>query len=195
MFNDSKYIISITNLKDSPNVSNLNEYVFLGRSNVGKSSFINALTNKKILAKTSSKPGKTRTINYFLINDLFYLVDVPGYGYASTSAAQRIEFGNIIEKYLKNSKSLRAVFLLIDFKVGPTKDDLLMFDYLKFLGLKVFIVCTKIDKVGVTLRKKHLNNILEKLRLSENSIILTSSINKIGIDKVVELIKKDNSGE
>ena len=150
MFNDSKYIVSITSLKDSPNSNNLNEYVFLGRSNVGKSSFINALTNKKILAKTSSKPGKTRTINYFLIDDSFYLVDMPGYGYASTSATQRLEFGNIIESYLKKSKTLKAAFLLIDFKVGPTKDDLLMFEYLKYLNMNLLLFCTKIDKVGVT---------------------------------------------
>jgi len=195
MFKDSKYVISITNLKDSPNKQYLNEFVFIGRSNVGKSSFINALTNKKILAKTSSKPGKTKTLNFFLIDETFYLVDAPGYGYASTGVDQRVKFGSIIEDYLRNNQCLKAAFLLIDFKVGPTKDDLLMFEFLKFLKIKIIIVCTKTDKIGVTLRKKYQKNILNKLQLNESSVILTSSVSKLGIDKVVEIIDSCNLGE
>ena len=103
MFNDCKYIISTTKRSQSPNVTNLPEFVFLGRSNVGKSSFINALTNRKALAKTSSKPGKTKTMNYFIIDDRFYLIDAPGYGYASRSYGSRLDFGDYIEDYLNKS--------------------------------------------------------------------------------------------
>lgn len=189
MFNDGKFIISITDLEKTPNLTGFNEYVFLGRSNVGKSSFINALLNRKILAKTSSKPGKTRTLNYFLIDDSFYLVDIPGYGYASTGLEQRLQFGNIIEKYLKKSTMLKVAFLLVDFKVGPTKDDLLMFELLKSLKINIKIIATKTDKIGITHRKKHLKKIEESLKLTALNIILTSAETRLGMEKVSELIK------
>ncbi len=112
MFNECKYVISAVSKKQFPNENNLNEFVFVGRSNVGKSSFINALTNRKMLAKTSSKPGKTRAINFFLIDQKMYLVDLPGYGYASHSQSTRESFGNYIEEYLTDNSNLKAVFFI-----------------------------------------------------------------------------------
>ena len=131
MFEKCEFITSATNRGQSPNKQDLSEFVFVGRSNVGKSSIINAITNRKLLARTSSKPGKTITLNYFLIDNSFYLVDVPGYGYASRSLDQRAGFGASIEDYLTDNNNLKVVFLLVDTKVGPTKDDILMYKFLK----------------------------------------------------------------
>ena len=135
MFKKCEYVISAVKKEQYPNRNNLPEFVFLGRSNVGKSSFINAFTERKMLAKTSSKPGKTRTMNFFLIDDEFYLVDAPGYGYANKSYGTRLDFGDYIEEYLRDNLNLKACFLLVDTKVGPTKDDVLMYDYSSSLGI------------------------------------------------------------
>lgn len=186
MFQDCKYIISAVSKKQFPNHQGLNEYVFLGRSNVGKSSLINAITNRKLLAHTSSKPGKTQAINFYLIDNRFYFVDVPGYGYASRSISHRLNFGKYIEEYLQNNKNLKYAFLLIDTKVGPTNDDKLMFEYLQYLQIETIIVATKADKVGKTHLPKHLKNIREKLNYDK--IIPTSSVKKQGIDKIIEFI-------
>ena len=133
MFKTSEFIISAVSRKQSPNKDNKNEYVFLGRSNVGKSSLINCLCNKKNLARVSSNPGKTITLNYYLIDNSFYLVDVPGYGFANRSKDMKDSFGNYIDDYLQDNPNLKMCFLLVDTKVGPTADDVLMYDYLKFL--------------------------------------------------------------
>ncbi len=188
MFNECKYVISAVSKKQFPNENNLNEFVFVGRSNVGKSSFINALTNRKMLAKTSSKPGKTRAINFFLIDQKMYLVDLPGYGYASHSQSTRESFGNYIEEYLTDNSNLKAVFLLLDTKVGPTKDDVLMYEYLKYLNLNIVVVGTKSDKVGSTQLLKQAKNISNILNLPLNNVILTSSEKKNGFDKIIAII-------
>lgn len=188
MFNKCEYIISTTNRKQSPNVNNLPEFVFLGRSNVGKSSFINALTNRKALAKTSSKPGKTKTMNYFNIDDMFYLVDAPGYGYASRSYGSRLDFGDYIEDYLIDNPNLKVTFLLVDTFVGPTKDDILMYEYLCYHHLNIKIIGTKCDKVGKSRIQQYQKIIKEKLNTTYDKIILTSSNDKIGFDKVTELM-------
>lgn len=180
------YITGGTTNKHFP-TDNLNEVVFLGRSNVGKSSFINALTNQNI-ARTSSNPGKTQVINFFLINDSFYLVDVPGYGYARVSKDKKAEFGKMIENYLTNRNELKKVFLLIDFKVGPTSDDLLMYDFLKFYNKKIYIIATKSDKVNMSNTIKTKKMILDKLKIEENNLIITSSEKKIGLDKVLNIL-------
>ena len=112
-------------------VDNKSEYLLIGRSNVGKSSFINTLVNRKNFARTSSRPGKTQTINFYNVNDDFYLVDAPGYGYANTSKAKRKKFGLMIEDYIVHRKNLKQVFLLVDFRHRPTNDDILMYNYLK----------------------------------------------------------------
>ena len=183
-FNKCEYIISTTNRTQSPNVDNLPEFVFLGRSNVGKSSFINALTKRKALAKTSGKPGKTRTMNYFNIDDRFYLVDAPGYGYASRSYGSRLDFGDYIEDYLNNNPNLKITFLLVDTFVGPTKDDILMYEYLKYHNLKVKIIGTKMDKVGKSKILSYKKIIKEKLNAKNEDIYLTSSEEKKGFDEI-----------
>ena len=183
-FSKCEYIISTTNRSQSPNTENKPEFVFLGRSNVGKSSFINALTNRKALAKTSGKPGKTRTMNYFNIDDLFYLVDAPGYGYASRSYGSRIDFGDYIEDYLNNNPNLKITFLLVDTFVGPTKDDILMYEYLKYHKLEVKIIGTKMDKVGRSKVLSYKKIIKEKLNAKNEDIYLTSSVERKGFDEI-----------
>ena len=187
-FNKCEYVISTTNRKQSPNKNNLPEFVFLGRSNVGKSSFINALTGRKSLAKTSQKPGKTKTMNYFNIDDLFYLVDAPGYGYASRSYGSRLDFGDYIEDYLIDNPNLKIVFLLVDTFVGPTKDDILMYEYLIYHKLNVKIIATKMDKVGSSKILSYKKNIKEKLNTSNDNIYLTSSNEKKGFVEINELM-------
>ena len=115
----------------------LPEFLILGRSNVGKSSFINCMVNRKNLARTSAKPGKTQTLNFYLVNNSFYLVDVPGYGYASGGKMQQKKFGMMIEEYIKSRHELKRVFLLVDFRHKPTEDDLLMYNYLKYYNVPV----------------------------------------------------------
>lgn len=192
MFKNCEYIISAVSKKQYPNANNLNEYVFLGRSNVGKSSFINALTGRKMLARTSSKPGKTQTLNFYLIDNEFYFVDVPGYGYASRSMDSRLNYGSYIEEYLTNNHNLKIAFLLVDSKVGPTKDDILMCEYMKFLNLNIMIIGTKVDKVGTTSIYKQRKMIKEKLGINDNSLIMTSSQTKKGIEEIVEIIESKN---
>jgi GTP-binding protein len=189
MFKTSEYVISAVSKKQFPNHNNLNEYVFLGRSNVGKSSLINAITGRKLLARTSSKPGKTQTINFFIIDEAFYLVDVPGYGYASGSAEKSITFGGYVEEYLKDNPNLLLAFLLVDTKVGPTHDDILMYNYLKHLGIKTMVVATKADKVGSTRLFSHHKKIMEKLKITSDELISTSVANRKGIEQVRNLLK------
>ncbi len=190
MFDKCEYIISAVNKKQFPNHNQLPEFVFLGRSNVGKSSFINALTNRKMLARTSSKPGKTQTINFFLIDEAFYLVDVPGYGYASRSRDDRLRYGEYIEGYLIGNPNLKIAFLLVDTKVGPTNDDILMMNYLKHLALNIIVIGTKADKIGKTMLSKQKALIRNSLLVDDNKIILTSATWKQGFDQVITLISE-----
>ena len=184
----ANYVIGGTKSEHFP-TDNLPEILFVGRSNVGKSSFINALCNTNI-ARTSSNPGKTQVINFFLINKEFYFVDVPGYGYARVSKTKIEEFGKMIENYITYRETLKAVFLLIDFKVGPTSDDLLMYDFLKFYNKKIYVICTKSDKVNMSNTIKTKKSILAKLNLDEDSIIITSSEKKLNLDKCLNVIEK-----
>ena len=187
MFKTSEFVISTVNNKQCPNKDNLNEYVFLGRSNVGKSSLINALCNKKGLAKVSSNPGKTITLNYYFIDKQFYLVDVPGYGFANRSKDMKEQFGQYIDDYLMNNKNIKMCFLLVDTKVGPTADDVLMYDYLKYLELPITVVSTKCDKIGKTLYVRHEKQI--KTKLEGSNIVMTSSESKFGLDKLKSLFE------
>lgn len=161
-----------------------NEFLILGRSNVGKSSFINTIINRKNMAKTSSKPGKTQTINFYHINSQFYIVDVPGYGYAQTSKKQIEKFGIMIEEYLKNRQNLKHVFLLVDFRHKPTEDDVMMYNYLKYYQIPVTIICTKVDKVSRNNHEKSINIITKTLNASREDLILFSSITKMGKQEV-----------
>ncbi len=189
MFNNANYIISAVGKDQFPNKTKLPEFVFLGRSNVGKSSFINALTNRKNLARTSNKPGKTIALNFYLIDDKYYFVDVPGYGYASRSFSMREDFGRYIEEYLSENQNLKIAFLLVDTKVGPTEDDILMFEFLKYNNLNIKVIATKSDKVGKTKVFTHLNNIKKKLAINDRDLFATSTATGSGINEVAKLIK------
>ena len=168
---------------------NLPEFLLVGRSNVGKSSFINTLIERKNFARTSSKPGKTQTLNFYLVNKSFYLVDVPGYGYASGGKTQQKKFGLMIEEYLKSRPELKTVFLLIDYRHKPTEDDVLMYNFLKYYDLDIKIVATKYDKVGKNARIKQDKLIRDTLKLSENEIFIPfSTITKKGKEEVYQEI-------
>ena len=166
------------------------EFLILGRSNVGKSSFINTIINRKNLARTSSKPGKTQTLNFYLVNKEFYIVDVPGYGYAATNKKQIEKFGIMIEEYLKKRVNLKHIFLLIDYRHKPTEDDILMYKFLKYYNLPVTIVCTKYDKVNRSLREKQDDLIKKTLEPAlGDEIINFSSVTKIGKERIYEIIE------
>lgn len=150
------------------------QFLLLGRSNVGKSSFINAVTNRKSLARTSKTPGKTITLNYYLLNNHFYLVDAPGYGYAKRSKKQQEEFIEMLHHYLTNEPNLVDVFLFVDFKVGPTALDIETYNFLQQLQKNVIIVSTKYDKIRITKRKQQENAIKNKLKLSSNIFFISN---------------------
>lgn len=168
----------------------LPEFLLVGRSNVGKSSFINTLINRKNFAHTSSKPGKTQTLNFYLINNSFYFVDVPGYGYASVSHERQKKFGVMIEEYIKSRDNLKCVFLLVDYRHKPTEDDILMYDFLKFYNLKVYIIATKYDKIKKNSREKQNKLIKDTLKLESDDFITFSTVTKKGKEEVYNVIKE-----
>ena len=171
-------------------VKELPEFLLVGRSNVGKSSFINALLSRKSLAHTSSRPGKTQTINFYLVNNNFYLVDVPGYGYAATDKKTQAKFGMMIEEYLEKREELKRVFLLIDFRHKPTEDDLLMYNFLKYYNLPVTVIATKADKVGNSKKNKSLKTIMDTLDLVVgDDLLVFSSLTKLGKAEVLKKIE------
>ncbi len=166
------------------------EFLLVGRSNVGKSSFINTLIERKNFARTSSKPGKTQTLNFYLVNDLFYLVDVPGYGYANVSKDKQKKFGLMIEEYLKSRSNLKHVFLLIDYRHKPTEDDVLMYEFLKYYNIDITIVATKYDKITKNNRIKQDKLIVDTLKLSEDDNLVTfSTITKKGRSEILEILE------
>ena len=170
--------------------SNKNEFLLVGRSNVGKSSFINTLIERKNFAHTSSKPGKTQTLNFYLVNNDFYLVDVPGYGYASVSKDKQKKFGLMIEDYIKNRENLKRVFLLIDYRHKPTEDDVLMYNYLKYYNLNITIVATKYDKVTKNNRIKQDKLIKDTLKLSDEEVFVPfSTVTKKGREDTLKIIE------
>ena len=167
------------------------EFLLVGRSNVGKSSFINSIIERRNYARTSSKPGKTQTLNFYNVNNDFYLVDVPGYGYASVSKERQQKFGMMIEEYLETRENLKKVFMLVDFRHKPTEDDILMYNFLKYYDLSVTIILTKVDKIGRTLREKQLQLIKDTLNIKEeDKYILFSSTTKLGKNDVTSIIDK-----
>ena len=170
---------------------NLPEFIMLGRSNVGKSSFMNTLINRKNLARISSKPGKTSTINFYNVEDTFYLVDVPGYGYADTSQEEIRKFGLMVEEYLEKREELKRVFLLVDFRHKPTNDDKLMYDFLKYYQIPVTIVATKCDKVSSREKDKNLKQLKDTLDIIVgDNIVLFSSVNKTGREEILNIIEE-----
>jgi GTP-binding protein len=170
-----------------------NEFLCLGRSNVGKSSFINSIINRKNLARTSSKPGKTTTLNFYLVNNEFYIVDVPGYGYAERSKKEIEKFGIMIEEYLKQRPYLKHVFMLVDYRHKPTEDDTLMYKFLKYYNIPVTIVATKYDKVNRSLREKQDDLIKNTLNPAlGDEIVNFSSVTKLGKERIYEIIDNYN---
>ncbi len=165
------------------------EFLLVGRSNVGKSSFINTVVNRKNLARVSATPGKTQTLNFYNVNDSFYLVDVPGYGYALTSKEQQKKFGLMIEEYLEKRAELRRVFMLVDFRHKPTEDDLLMYNFLKYYHVPVTIVATKVDKVNSSKKDTNYKALTDSLDLViGDDIVLFSSVTKLGRDEIIQKI-------
>ena len=165
------------------------EFLLVGRSNVGKSSFINTLIERKNFARTSSKPGKTQTLNFYLVNDAFYLVDVPGYGYASVSKDTQKKFGLMIEEYLKSRENLKHVFMLIDYRHKPTEDDVLMYEFLKYYNLDITIVATKYDKISKNGRIKQDKLIKDTLKFDSDEFITFSTVTKKGRSEVLSIIE------
>mgnify|MGYP003371468897 CR=1 FL=1 len=151
------------------------EIAFAGKSNVGKSSLINALMNRKALARTSSQPGKTQTINFYNINEVMYLVDLPGYGYAKVSPSEKAKWGKMIEKYLHTSKDLKAVFLLVDIRHEPSANDKQMYDWILHNGYEPIIIATKLDKLKRSQVQKSIKAIREGLKLPKEGILIPFS--------------------
>lgn len=167
----------------------LNEVAFAGKSNVGKSSLINALMNRKSLARTSSQPGKTQTINFYNVNEMMYLVDLPGYGYANANIEIKAKWGQMIENYLHVSKRLQAVFLLIDIRHEPSENDQLMYEWMINQGFKPIIVATKKDKISKNQVAAHVQRIRNVLKVEPGTIIIPfSAETKEGKDEIWSLI-------
>ncbi len=188
LINKAELVAMGTNDTHFP-VDGLEEIVLAGRSNVGKSSFINSMVQRTKLAYTSSSPGKTQTLNFYNINDMCYFVDVPGYGYAKVSKKQREEFGVMIEKYLKTRKTLKLAILLVDFRHKPTEDDILMYEFLKYYNIKTLVVATKADKIGNTHYIKHEKIIKKALNFSKDDYFIRySSETNVGRSETWSLI-------
>jgi len=165
------------------------EFAFAGKSNVGKSSLINGLMNRKALARTSAQPGKTQTINFYNINDALYYVDLPGYGYAKANEEVKAKWGKMIENYLHRSKQLKAVFLLIDIRHEPSGNDRLMYEWIVKQGFQPVIVATKLDKINRSQVQKHVKMIREGLKVKSGTIVIPySAQTKQGRDEIYELI-------
>lgn len=166
-------------------VDGLPEIALAGRSNVGKSSLTNALLNRRNFARTSSTPGKTRTINFYLINKEFFFVDLPGYGYAKVAKSEKDKWGEIMERYLSDRDELCAIFLLVDIRHEPTNDDKMMYDWIKHFGYDCVVIATKADKISRGQYQKHMSVIRKKLQMEKDEkIIPVSSSKKTGIEEL-----------
>lgn len=169
----------------------LPEIAFAGKSNVGKSSLINALMNRKAYARISAKPGKTQTINFYNINEAVYLVDLPGYGYAKVSEQEKIQWGQLIERYLHGSKQLKAVFLLIDIRHDPSANDKMMYDWIVAQGYNPIIIATKLDKIKRSQIQKQVKAIKEGLKLQPGTVVIPfSAETKQGREEIWELAEE-----
>lgn len=167
----------------------LAEFAFAGKSNVGKSSLINGLMNRKALARTSSKPGKTQTINYYNINGQMYFVDLPGYGYATANESVKAQWGKLIEDYLHQSRKIKAVFLLIDIRHAPSENDRIMYDWIVSRGYQPILIATKLDKIKRSQIAKQTKLIRDTLRTESDTILIPySSLTKQGREEIYELL-------
>ncbi|WBW98917.1 ribosome biogenesis GTP-binding protein YihA/YsxC [Oceanirhabdus sp. W0125-5] len=188
---NAEFIISAVKPEQYP-IDNRAEFAFVGRSNVGKSSLINTITNRKKLVKVSGTPGKTRLVNFFLINDEFYFVDLPGYGYAKVSKTEQAKWGKMMEMYLLNREPLRRIVLLVDGRHKPTEDDIMMYEWVKYYGGNVLVIATKEDKLKRNEIKKSEKRIRETLGMPDDEkIIFFSSLKKVGIEALLNELEKD----
>ncbi len=184
-----QFVKSVVSIKDLPK-DKLPEVILCGRSNVGKSSFINTIFNRKGLAKTSSSPGKTRSLNYYLVEDKFYMVDLPGFGYAKVSKKEREKWLNLIDNYLRESESISYAFHFVDSRVGPTDLDILLNDYLNELEIPYLVLLNKIDKLKqseIAKSKKNIFEIFPELSYGDN-LLAFSSTKGIGKKQVVKIL-------
>lgn len=171
------------------------EFAFAGKSNVGKSSLINALMNRKALARTSAQPGKTQTINFYNINDELYYVDLPGYGYAKVSQTEKEKWGKMIERYLHQSQMLKCVFLLVDIRHEPSANDKMMYDWMVYNGFRPVIIATKLDKINRSQVQKHVKMIRTGLGMQKEDLIFPfSSLTKQGREEIWNLIDSIAAG-
>lgn len=169
--------------------NNMPEIAFAGKSNVGKSSLINVLMNRKALARTSSQPGKTQTINFYNVNDAFYFVDLPGYGYAKVSQQEKEKWGKMIEKYLRQSRVLKAVFLLVDIRHDPSANDKMMYEWILSNGFHPIIIATKSDKINRSQLQKQIKAVKQGLAVDQDTIVIPfSAQTKQGREEIYELI-------
>ena len=174
----------------------LPEVAFAGKSNVGKSSLINGMVNRKSLARTSSQPGKTQTINFYNVNKELYMVDLPGYGYARVSAEAKKQWGKLIERYLHGSKQLKAVFLLIDIRHDPGENDKMMYDWICHNGFDPIIIATKLDKIKRSQLQKQLKAIREGLKVKPDTVVIPfSAETKQGREEIWGLVEQIMTGE
>lgn len=182
--NSSEFVISAVSDKQYPK-DDLPEFALAGRSNVGKSSLINTIVNRRKLARTSQQPGKTQTLNFYKVNEALYLVDVPGYGYAKVSKKQREQFGEMIQDYLETRADLKGLILLVDARHDPTKDDINMFNYMTYLDLPILVVATKMDKLKKMQASQIKQKISKSLDLSKDNVTFLpfSSVTKLNVDK------------
>lgn len=165
------------------------EFAFAGKSNVGKSSLINGLMNRKSLARTSAQPGKTQTINFYNINDALYFVDLPGYGYAKANEEIKAKWGKMVENYLHSSKQLKAVFLLVDIRHEPSGNDKMMYEWILHQGFKPIIIATKLDKINRSQIQKHVKMIKDGLKVEKGTVLIPySAQSKQGRDEIYELL-------
>lgn len=186
----AEFVSSFVDIKSLP-TDNLPEIALVGRSNVGKSSLINKVLNRKSLAKSSSTPGKTRTLNYYLINDEFYIVDLPGYGFARVSKTERDKWGKLIEKYLKSREQLRGVIQLLDIRHPPTENDIMMKQYLEHYEIPILLIATKTDKVSRNEKNKNLAVIRKAFDLEDGQTPITfSAANGEGVNDVKEALEE-----
>ncbi|GAB3050082.1 ribosome biogenesis GTP-binding protein YihA/YsxC [Virgibacillus ainsalahensis] len=187
---NAEIVISAVSKKQYPD-DGLPEIALAGRSNVGKSSFINKLIGRKNLARTSSKPGKTQTLNFYRLNDAFYFVDVPGYGYAKVSKKEREKWGHMMEEYFETRETLKTVVLITDARHEPTRDDIQMYDFLKYYNLPVIVIATKLDKIPKNKRATYVKRTKDTLQVeSEDEVVPFSSETGEGKDESWALLRK-----
>lgn len=192
LIKEPRFEISVMNKSQYPK-NKLPQIVLAGKSNVGKSSFVNCLVNRKALARTSSAPGKTRQINFYNMDEKFYFVDLPGYGYSQMSKAEQKKVGDSIETYLRNSKNINLVILLVDIRHDPTANDRMMMDYIKSTGHRYIVVTSKADKIAKTKVQSYVDKIAETLEVDSDLIFAFSSETKFNREVIWEVLEESLS--